>query len=404
MATILVLDDEPSLVKLTQAVLERAGHTIHAFYDPQVALEALAWLEPALVLSDVTMPGMSGLEFFRRVKELEKHKNVPFVFLSGRADRADIREGMRLGASDYLTKPFEVQELLETVEVRLRAQHHQQGMPEERYERQKLVGSGSTADVFLAYDHQEKRAVAIKYHRTHLPNTALARLAREYRTLAALDHPGVLKVFEHGFDGRSPFLVMEYIEGLTLNKWLESADPPTTSAAGVAPVLAVFAHFADALEYIHSFGIVHRDLKPENIIVKSDQSVKVMDFGLIKQLASSDPELMTNLTTSGAMVGTITYVAPEQAFGSQIDARADLYSYGVMLYQALTGRPPFEGNMFQVLAGHMNSVPTAPRVLAPHLSQDLEDLLLQLLSKAPNDRPANAATVAAGLRSMEALA
>lgn len=251
------------------------------------------------------------------------------------------------------------------------------------------LGSGGMGSVYLAWDQEHNRPVALKQLHSKLP-TAEARFRREFRLLQKLRHPYVVEVFNFGEEDGSSYLVMEFVQGKALTSW--SGDVPQNSQA-IDRLVEVARRIAEGLDYIHRQGIVHRDLKPENILVTADGTPKISDFGLARQM-----EETMALTQAGAALGTFYYSAPEQIMGKPLDHRADLYAYGVMLYRVFCGEVPFQGsNLGELALKHLREPPQNPRLLNPALPQPLEELILQLLAKNPQERPSSAAQVVMAL-------
>ena len=209
-----------------------------------------------------------------------------------------------------------------------------------RYEIIAPLGAGGMGEVHLARDERLDRRVAIKALPAHLLADAIARerLRREAMASASLDHPFICKVFEVGDAGEASYIVMEYVEGQTLHQRLASGPLP------LGECLRIASEIADALEAAHAGRLVHRDLKPANVMLTPQGHVKVMDFGLARQVIAQDAETAVGdaptppLTEVGTRVGTPDYMSPEQALGEIVDARSDLFSFGILLAEILTGR------------------------------------------------------------------
>jgi adenylate cyclase len=263
----------------------------------------------------------------------------------------------------------------------------------QRYRLEAELGRGGMGVVYRARDTMLDREVAVKVLSGPAPSagegTALttegrARLLREAQAVAQLNHPNVVSVYDAGEAevpdsvGTVPFIVMELVEGAPLH------DCPPDS---LDEILGIACQVCTALEHAHAQGIIHRDLKPENVLVLADGTAKLVDFGLARTVAS-------RLTAEGAILGTVFYIAPEQALGQEIDERADLYTLGVMLYQWTAGRLPFEGDDPVALIGqHLHAPVVPPREHNPEIPPALDALIVQLMSKRPEDRPASAAEV-----------
>ncbi|MEA2375337.1 MAG: eukaryotic-like serine/threonine-protein kinase, partial [Thermoleophilaceae bacterium] len=256
-----------------------------------------------------------------------------------------------------------------------------------RYVVKGYLGEGGRKRVYLAHDTSLDREVAIALVKTEgLDDAARARVRAEARAMARLgDHPAIVTVHDIGDEAGEPYIVSQYMPGGSLERVLDEA-PDRTLPAEEAVRLADCV--ASALEHAHSKGIVHRDLKPANVWLAEDGTAKLGDFGLAFSLEHS------RLTRTGTIVGTVAYMAPEQALGRQPDACSDLYSLGAMLYEMVTGRPPFSGDSaVSVISQHTSANPVAPSWHNPAVPDELEELILRLLAKSPDDRPADAAAV-----------
>ncbi|MCC9177075.1 Stk1 family PASTA domain-containing Ser/Thr kinase [Arthrobacter sp. zg-Y750] len=256
-----------------------------------------------------------------------------------------------------------------------------------RYEVGELIGRGGMADVYLGRDIRLGRTVAIKVLRPDLARDPLfqSRFRREAQAVAGLNHPSVVSVYDTGDqesastrdDVRLPYIVMEYVPGRTLRDLLKADE--LTIDKSVEYVLGVLA----ALDYSHRSGIVHRDIKPANVMVTVDGGVKVMDFGIARAMADS----AATMTQTQAVIGTAQYLSPEQARGETVDARSDLYSAACLLFELLTGRPPFTGDSpVSVAYQHVRELPVAPSSLNPEVSTALDDVLERGLAKDRNHR------------------
>jgi serine/threonine-protein kinase len=247
-----------------------------------------------------------------------------------------------------------------------------------RYRIEELLGHGGMGRVYRGTDLVLGRTVAVKILSEQLAHdlNAVKRFRREAQAAAGLNHPGIVAVFDTGSDGDVQYIVMEFVTGRTLAEILreEGALEPSV-AAGVASAVA------EALGHAHAKGIVHRDIKPANVMRTPSGDVKVMDFG-IARAASSD-----TLTRTAAVVGTATYLAPEQARGDPVDARTDLYSLGVVLYEMLTARPPFVADSPVAVAyKHVREEPVPASRVNPRVDPALDGIVLRALAKDPGAR------------------
>jgi eukaryotic-like serine/threonine-protein kinase len=264
-----------------------------------------------------------------------------------------------------------------------------------RYEIGRLIGAGGMADVYEGFDRLLGRQVAVKIPHPQLARDPafLVRFRREASMAASLTHPGVVAVYDTGQDDDVSYMVMEYVEGATLASVLRSEG---AFEPGRAAELAIAV--CSALGAAHAKGLIHRDIKPSNIMLASDGRAKVMDFGVARTVTSS-----VTLTGSVGIVGTAKYMSPEQASGWQVDARSDLYSLGVCLYEFLAGEPPFDGDSPVVVATrHVYATPPPLRDLRPDLPAAFEAVTARAMAKDPADRYQTAAEFAGDLRSAQA--
>ena len=249
-----------------------------------------------------------------------------------------------------------------------------------RYLIESQVASGGMATVYLATDQRLDRQVALKVIHPHLANDASfqEKFVLEAKTAAKLSHPNLVNVFDQGTDGQTTFLVMEYVSGITLRDALKEYGPLPAVRA-----LEMLAQILSGLAAAHRAGILHRDLKPDNVLLADDGRVKLGDFGLARAI--------TEHTNSGDLVGTIAYLSPELVTRGLADARSDVYAAGILLFELLTGKQPFEGEQaVQIAYQHANSTLPAPSTLAPETPSAIDKLVAWSTAKSPADRPADA--------------
>ncbi|MFF8394553.1 protein kinase [Streptomyces sp. NPDC016172] len=257
-----------------------------------------------------------------------------------------------------------------------------------RYQLRDLLGQGGMASVHLAYDSVLDRQVAIKTLHTDLGREQAfrERFRREAQSVAKLTHTNIVSVFDTGedtLDGMTtPYIVMEYVEGHPLGSVLDE-DVRQQGAMPADKALKITADVLAALEISHEMGLVHRDIKPGNVMMTKRAVVKVMDFGIARAMQSG----VTSMTQTGMVVGTPQYLSPEQALGRGVDARSDLYSVGIMLFQLVTGRLPFEADSPLAIAyAHVQEEPPVPSSVNRALPPAVDALIARALKKNPNER------------------
>jgi eukaryotic-like serine/threonine-protein kinase len=261
-----------------------------------------------------------------------------------------------------------------------------------RYRVTRLLGRGGMSAVWLARDDVLDRDVAVKMlHIRRLESAeAVERFEREARTLASLTHPGIVTVIDRGDDQGRPFIVFEYVRGRDLRERISDAG-----RLSLDEVLAIGAHVADALAYAHARGVIHRDVKPHNILLTPDGQPKLTDFGIARVLEQP------GLTLEGRVLGTGDYLAPEQAAGEPIDARADCYALGVVLYLALCGELPYHSDSYVETARlHAHAPIPSVRDLRPEVPERLDEIVHRALAKRPDDRYPDAAALRDDLREL----
>ncbi|MCL2583396.1 MAG: Stk1 family PASTA domain-containing Ser/Thr kinase [Streptosporangiales bacterium] len=266
----------------------------------------------------------------------------------------------------------------------------------DRYELEGVVGRGGMAEVYRARDIRLDRVVGIKTLRADLAQDATfqARFRREAQSAASLNHPSIVAVYDTGEDTSSgvpvPYIVMEFVDGQTVRDLMNEGSRLTPERT-----LEIIGGTLRALEYSHQAGIVHRDIKPGNVMVTRKGDIKVMDFGIARAMNDSQ----ATMTQTAQVIGTAQYLSPEQARGERVDARSDLYSTGCLMYELLTGRPPFQGDSPVAIAyQHVRENPIPPSQVNPELPPWADAIVLKSMAKARDDRYQSAAEMAADIQ------
>src|SRR6201995_2357331 len=254
-------------------------------------------------------------------------------------------------------------------------------MVDGRYRVMSRLGSGGMADVFLAEDQQLGRKVALKllHHRFAQDPDFVERFRREAQAAAGLQHPNVVSVYDRGTFDDTYYIAMEYLPGRSLKQLIREEAPLDPLRA-----IDITIQILKAARFAHAHGVIHRDLKPHNVIVDDSGHAKVTDFGIARAGAS-------DMTETGSIMGTAQYLSPEQAQGHAVNVQSDLYSIGVILYEMLTARVPFDAESPVTIAlKHVSEAPTPLSAINPNVPPELEQTVLWVLNKDPVDRPVDA--------------
>ncbi|MEO6808407.1 MAG: serine/threonine-protein kinase, partial [Isosphaeraceae bacterium] len=254
----------------------------------------------------------------------------------------------------------------------------------QRFVLEKELGRGGMGAVYRATDQILQRTVAIKILKDLGGEEVGRKLCLEAQVLARLLHDNIVRLYDFNQNDGTYYFIMEEVDGTSFHKRWKRVTLPER--------LRMLAQVADALDYAHRQGVIHRDVKPANILLTSTDQTKLSDFGLSVQMGESQE--------SGVVRGTPHYMSPEQAKGKRLDHRTDLYSLGVLLYECATGTPPFQGSSLEIMTHHVHTAVEPPRARSPEISPDLEELILDLLAKAPDARPGSGREVAERLRAL----
>lgn len=408
---LLVVDDNEDNRDIISRQLRRQGYDVLTAEDGEEALRVVAAQPVDLIVLDIMMPGIDGMEVLRRLRLEHSPAELPIIMATAKTDSQDIVQSAALGANDHVGKPLDVAVLLAKIEALLRLkavaaqpQPTTEPSPGEvrpgatlagKYQLQELIGVGNFGTVYKARHLEIELDVAVKILQPGFTaqDASLRRFRQEGLAACRIRHPNAVTVFDFGVTAsRVAFLVMELLEGAPLTRELTKSGTFSPHRANeiLQPICAV-------LDEAHAQDLVHRDIKPENIFLhraRQDEVVKVLDFGLAKLVGES--AVQDNLTAEGWILGTPAYMAPERFSNRGYDGRADVYSLGVLLFELLTGRQPFRTNdrsLMQVLRQHVYEKPPTLRSLKPELPIELEEPIVWALAKDPRQRP-DAATLA----------
>lgn len=404
-----VLDAEVDL-----SVVAEAG-------DVESALRETMEHQPQVVLLDLNMPGRPTLSAIPQFLEAAPGSSV--VVLTMEHEPGFARRALSAGARGYVLKESAERELIDAVHSvaagrtylapslgarlatgNLDSEEQLGGLPGDAprlavgsnfagHRIDAVLGRGAMGSVFRATDHVLERVVALKVITPDRARDPVfrARFRRESRLAAAIDHPHVVEVFHAGQERGLLYLTMRYVDGADLGEALAAGGPLAPARA-----VSILAQIADALDAAHAHGLVHRDVKPENILlatVAGHEHAYLSDFGIARHAVEE------HLTGTGVALGTVDYVAPEQARGVEVDGRADVYSLGCVLFQMLTGAVPFDrDNALEKLWAHVHDPPPKLLSVTPSLPAGLEPVLDRALAKDPADRQQSAGQLARDAR------
>jgi CheY-like chemotaxis protein len=431
---VLVVDDLPQNLELLVGLLRSHGYVVRVAVSGERALAA-AWSQrPDAILLDVAMPGMDGYAVCERLRADARTVAVPIIFVSAQDDVFDKVRAFRAGGSDYVTKPFQLEEVLTRLEHQLKLHRLQTEMEQKnrelerknrelmawqqkvlvqneraailfsaysetlpgsildgRYRLESKIGSGAFGVVFRAHQIALGRDVAVKIFQPASnadAGVARERFLREGVSACRVSHPNAVMVLDSGIAPSGvPYIVMELLSGHSLAEEMRQKGPlPPRRCAEIAEQICA------VLAAAHAAGIIHRDVKPQNVMLHRSERgevVKVVDFGLAKLLDDAPSDDALTATTAGA-VGTPAYMAPEVLQQAGCDGRSDVYSVGVVLYRMLSGKLP-HGNeprgMLGMLLEHLSTPPIPLRRAAPGVSSALEKVVMSALHADPAARP-----------------
>ena len=409
--TLLVVDDGDENRDMLSRRLARRGFNVLTAEDGERALEVVGKDAVDLVLLDIMMPGMDGVEVLRQLRQRWNQTEMPVIMQTAKSDSTDVVEALDAGANDYVTKPIDFPVVLARVQSHLRgkAQAVKPAAPPEptradlgpgavidgKYQLDERIGEGTFGAVYRGKHIELDVDVAIKVLQKNVTASgeSLQRFRQEGVSAYRVKHPNAVSVSDFGVtEGGVAYLVMELLEGISLADEIDEQvclSPLRTNE--------ILQPICDVLSVAHEAGIVHRDIKPENIFLHRTargEVVKVLDFGISKLVG--DNIVRENLTAEGFVLGTPAYMAPERLVDEPYDGRSDVYSLGIMLFYMLSGRLPFvaeSGDPMALLMMHLNEPFPALREVNPLVPDSLEKLIERATAKTSPERP-DAATLA----------
>ena len=410
---VLLVDDNDTLRRALRRILSAEGHEVVEAANGREAIERTEACDFDLIVSDVCMPDMDGVELLRAIHE--RDADLPVLLITGDPELKTAMQAVEYGALEYLTKPVDADKLkastlrayelrnrrlearlaLEAAQSSTRARALPLGAGNTwtgallggRYRVGSLIGVGGMGAVYEAEREdlaQMRVAIKILHPSVGARADLVMRFRREAETVAAIDHPNIVRILDFQTPENEPaFLVMERLHGEHLGEALEKGGLFSAERAAF-----VGAQVLSALSAAHAANVVHRDLKPDNVFLITMSGlrdiVKLLDFGVAKLMNAHVNE---KLTQTGSVLGTPAYMAPEQARGANVDHRSDLYAVGCMMYEALTGKPPFEAENYNALLFEIQrAVPTPIEVLRPDIDPALAAVVSRAMAKNPSER------------------
>ncbi len=419
---VLVVDGDAGARNLLALRLANEGYGTDVAADGRAALESVRREPPALIISETVLAGMDGFSLLDTLHREGRH--IPFVFLSARNDAVSMNKGLLLGAADFLPKPINTEVLLTKLQkvmgqtfaaadasARLTLSDVTRAGTEEhptvtydqlapgvsilgRFKLTADLGEGGMGKVFKARDERLEEDVVIKVMKDSLTGDpkVLAHFKREIRLARKISHPAVVRIFDFFEVGTLKFVTMEFLQGTDLAQEIVRRGAFPTPVA-----LRIGAEFFEGLAAAHDLNVVHRDIKPHNVYLLAGGHVKILDFGIAQGLDPQRPDH----TMTQSIIGTPDYMSPEQLLGQKLDARTDIYSAGIMLYELLTGAMPFEGkDTTERVTARLHRDPDPPSRRAPRIPKQVDEFLLRLLARSRDERWADARSAANELRNL----
>jgi CheY-like chemotaxis protein len=422
LGSIFIVDDNPVNLSLLAGILRSEGYEVRIANSGRRALEAVKRDVPDLIMLDINMPELSGYQVCAELKADPRTRDVPVIFLSALDDVQDKVSAFRAGGVDYVTKPFHTEEVVARAESQLKLSRARRALEEKnrelaekndqltrawrtneevfstladvlagtvldgKYVLEEKIGVGGFAAVYRAKHLGLDRPVAVKILRPYPGQDAKSQLDQfriEGMAATRVNHPNAVSVHDLGFTASGvAYLVMELLVGRTLAEELAETGPLPLSRCKeiIMPICEVLAE-------AHQAGIIHRDIKPSNIFLHrsaGQETVKVVDFGVAKHF-----EQHGGLHTTGRLIGTPVFISPERLLEREYDGRADAYSVGIVLYQMISGRLPFEpgeSSLASLILACVNEAPRPLREVAPQVPAVIEVLVMRSIAKQPEHR------------------
>ena len=410
MAVISLVEDSPAMAKLIELKLKAHGYDVTHYPDGQLGLDGVVASTPELLVLDVDLPFINGFEVAKRIRENKTIQSLPILMLTGRSDVQSRVKGLEY-ADDYLSKPFSPDELIARVKALIRRSTYepvvvrQKEMPQQevpapmiqsvqtlegktigQYDNLEQIGKGGMSIVYKALDLVLNRNVSLKFFTDLYDNQDMKeRFKREAEAAATLNHGNICNVYtiDETEDGH-PFMVMPFLDGENLEELLNKG--PLKFEQSVNYVCQI----ARGLACAHKMGIVHRDVKPANIFITKQGTVKLLDFGVAQWHHRNAKD--EQLTQPGSMLGTISYMAPEQILSQKVDARADIWSLGAVAFEMFSGVKPFAKAGNNILTS-INAIvhDPLPKIedYIPMVKPEIKQLLHKTLCKDPEGRYAS---------------
>ncbi len=418
---LLVVDDNESNRDIISRQLIRRGYNVVLAENGEQALATVGSRKIDLIILDIMMPGIDGLEVLRRLRQKHSAAELPIIMASAKSDSPDIVKSAQLGANDHVGKPLDFAIVLAKVQALLLLKASAGSPPSSdgepslgelrpgvlmagnKYRLDEKIGTGTFGAVYKARHLELELDVAIKVLQPSVTSNdnSLQRFRQEGVAACRVQHPNAVTIYDGGVtEAGVAFLVMELLLGESLAQVLEVSQrlSPQRAKEILQPVCNVLAE-------AHAQDLVHRDIKPENIFLhrtNRGEVIKVLDFGIAKLVGEA--AIRDNLTAEGWILGTPAYIAPERLSSRGYDGKSDVYSLGIMLFELLTGKRPFNApkdDPMALITLHVYEEPATLRSICPDLAPELEEPIAQALSKDPADRPDALAFAQAFARSIE---